>query len=213
MKTRTVENRIFNYKKALEIGLIISLTVHIFLLQGSKKIDVKSIQFENKLKEIDVINTPLTHHEKKTAAPLKPTIPISSESEELLPDETIDLTTLDLINQTKTLKPPPPPEELPFVAFDKPPIPIGGYGALAKNVKYPEIARKANVEGTLTIAAQIDEKGNVVATRILKSLGPVGCDEAAEKAVRSVKWKPALQRDRKVKVWISIPIVFKLTKS
>ena len=56
----------------------------------------------------------------------------------------------------------------------------------------------------------VDEHGNVVATKILKSLGNNGCDEAAVAAIKSVKWKPAMQRDRPVKVWVAIPVIFKL---
>jgi protein TonB len=77
-------------------------------------------------------------------------------------------------------------------------------------LKYPEIARKAGIEGTVYVEAVIDEKGNVVQTAIMKSLGHSGCDEAAIAAIRSVKWKPAKQRDRAVKVRISIPVKFRL---
>ena len=56
----------------------------------------------------------------------------------------------------------------------------------------------------------IDENGRVVDTKILKSLGNNGCDEAAVAAIKSVKWKPAKQRDKPVKVWVGIPVVFML---
>ncbi|RMF56682.1 MAG: energy transducer TonB, partial [Calditrichaeota bacterium] len=29
-------------------------------------------------------------------------------------------------------------------------------------------------------------------------------------AIKSVRWKPAKQRDRPVKVWVGIPVIFKL---
>ena len=51
-----------------------------------------------------------------------------------------------------------------------------------------------------------------VETRIMRSLGPNGCDEAAAEAVRGVKWNPAYQRDRAVKVWVTIPVEFKLIR-
>ena len=56
----------------------------------------------------------------------------------------------------------------------------------------------------------VDERGNVVKTDVIKSLGNNGCDEAAVKAIKSVKWKPAMQRDKPVKVWVSIPVRFVL---
>jgi len=108
-----------------------------------------------------------------------------------------------------------PPEEEDgetpiFVAYDEAPAPIGGFAAIQSNLVYPEIARKAGVEGRVYVNVLIDEKGNVIDTRILKSLGNNGCDEAAVAAIKSVKWKPAKQRDKPVKVWVGIPVVFKL---
>jgi len=38
----------------------------------------------------------------------------------------------------------------------------------------------------------------------------MGFSEAAQKAVMLVKWKPAKQRDRAVKVWVSVPVRFQL---
>ena len=109
--------------------------------------------------------------------------------------------------------PPPPPQkdgEIVFVPYDSPPQPIGGFEAIQQNLVYPELARKAGVEGRVLVYVQVDEKGEVSRTRAIQSLGPNGCDEAAVAAVKAVKWKPAQQRDQKVKVWIAVPVDFKL---
>ena len=154
----------------------------------------------------------MTEQIKKPPPPPKPAIPIPTESEDIPEDLTIDDTVLDL---SDIPPPPPPPEEddtegMIFVAYDEPPSPIGGFSAIQKNLKYPEIARKAGVEGRVFVKVAIDEKGNVFRWEVIKSLGNNGCDEAAVAAIRKVKWKPAMQRDRPVKVWISIPVIFKL---
>lgn len=96
------------------------------------------------------------------------------------------------------------------MAYDEAPEPIGGFGAIQRNLEYPEIARKAGIEGRVIVNVLVDVDGSVVETKILKSLGHSGCDEAAVKAIRTVKWKPAKQRDRPVKVWVGIPVIFKL---
>lgn len=57
---------------------------------------------------------------------------------------------------------------------------------------------------------QFDEKGKVAGTKVLQSLGNNGCDEAAIAAVKKVKWKPAIHRKNPVKVWFSVPVVFRL---
>ena len=200
------------YKKVFEYGLVLSLVVIIFLLQGYKKFEAKSTMKEVKLQELLVEDIPQTQQEKQAPAPSRPTVPIASEDEDLPEDETIDIMDLDLDEDAPP--PPPPPDEdsdvIVFVPYDEPPVPIGGFPAIQKKLVYPEIARKAGVEGRVTIYAQVDESGNVVRTRVVQSLGPNGCDEAAIKAIMSVKWKPAKQRDRSVKVWIAVPVDFRL---
>ena len=92
------------------------------------------------------------------------------------------------------------------------PEPIGGMSAIQKKVIYPEIAKKAGVEGKVYIKTFIDEKGNVTKTEILKGIGS-GCDKAAIKAVKETKFTPAKQRGKLVKVQVVVPIMFKLNKS
>ena len=89
-------------------------------------------------------------------------------------------------------------------------MPVGGFQAIQRRLVYPEIARKAGVEGRVLVWAQIDVNGNVVRTKIVKTLGPNGCDEAAVNAIKAVDWNPAKQKDRPVKVWIAVPVDFKL---
>jgi TonB family protein len=97
-----------------------------------------------------------------------------------------------------------------FVAYDEPPEPIGGFAAIQTNLKYSEILRKTRVEGKVIVKVLINEKGYVVKTEILKSLGNNDGDAAAIEAIRKVRWKPAMQHNRPVKVWISIPVIFNL---
>ena len=96
-----------------------------------------------------------------------------------------------------------------FVPYDEAPEPIGGYAAILKKVIYPEEAKANYVEGRVMIQAQIDENGDVVRTVVMKPLESL-CDEAAAAAIQSVKWKPAYQGDEPVKVWIAVPVDFKL---
>ncbi len=199
------------YSKILELGLVISLVLHIVVMQGLKKFEVKTDTKQVKLADLQVEEIPQTQQEKSAPAPARPTVPIASEDEDLPEDETIEFTDLDLGEEPPP--PPPPPEDayaIVFVPFDEPPTPIGGFAAIQRKVVYPDIARRAGVEGRVTVYAQIDENGNVVRTKVVQSLGPNGCDEAAVKAIKAVKWRPAKQRDRAVKVWIAVPVDFRL---
>lgn len=94
--------------------------------------------------------------------------------------------------------------------YDEPPQPVGGMEAIQQNVVYPEIARKAGVEGTVVINVLIDESGAVLRTEILKSMGNNGCDGAAVEAIKSVEWKPATRDGKPVKAWITVSVVFRL---
>jgi len=200
------------YKKNVELGLVLTLGLLLVLFQSFKRMEeAEAVEFKVDQK-IEVAEIEQTQQQERQQAPKRPTIPIESEDEDIPEDLTIESTEVDL---SELPPPPPPPEddegESPiFFAYDEPPEAIGGYGAIQRNLVYPEIARKAGVEGKVIVLAVIDEKGNVVRTQVVKSLGNNGCDEAAIAAIRKTKWKPAMQRDKAVKVQISIPVVFKL---
>ncbi len=199
------------YKKALEIGIMSSLGILILVFQLFRAINLEATESKTKEIKIEVADIPPTEQFKRPPPPPKPSIPVPSESEDIPEDLTIEATDLDL---SDIPPPPPPPEEDDgmniFVPFDEPPSPIGGFRSIQKALKYPEIARKAGIEGRVIIQVQVSEKGKVLNTRVIKSLGHSGCDEAAVKAIKNVKWKPALQRDKPVKVWVAIPVIFRL---
>lgn len=96
-----------------------------------------------------------------------------------------------------------------FVAVEHMPSPIGGVAGIQKRITYPEIARKAGIQGRVFVKAFIDEKGNVVKTEIIRGIGG-GCDVAAQNAVKQTKFEPGRQRGKAVKVQVSIPILFKI---
>lgn len=95
----------------------------------------------------------------------------------------------------------PPPD---FVAFDKAPVPI----KQAKPV-YPDIARKAGLQGTVIVKLWIDKEGKVRKAQILKSDSDVFNQPAIDAAMQFV-FTPALQRDKPVPVWLSMPFKFRL---
>jgi len=71
-------------------------------------------------------------------------------------------------------------------------------------------AQRAGVEGSITVNALIDEKGNVIDTGILKGIqDDKGLGKAAEAAVKKWKFQPAMKGGVNVKVWKPFVIVFK----
>ncbi len=89
------------------------------------------------------------------------------------------------------------------------PAPIGGLVALFKKVKYPELARKAQIQGKVYVMALVNEHGGVDAVKVLKGIGG-GCDEAAVAAVKATKFTPGKVKGKNVKVKVALPIIFKL---
>lgn len=89
------------------------------------------------------------------------------------------------------------------------PGPIGGMFAIQEKIKYPEIAKRAGIQGRVIIQAFVDENGNVVHAKVLNGIGG-GCDEMAIDAVKKTKFNPGTQNGKPVKVQVTIPIVFKL---
>jgi protein TonB len=80
---------------------------------------------------------------------------------------------------------------------------------LQRSITYPEIAKKAGVEGRVIVQFVVDEQGNVRDPVVVRGIG-AGCDEEAIKAVLDVKFRPGRQRGQPVQVKMSLPITFRL---
>ncbi|MEX2115950.1 MAG: energy transducer TonB [Bacteroidota bacterium] len=152
-----------------------------------------------------------TRQENRPPPPPRPPIPIEAPSDEEIED--VDLASSE-INVAEDIAPPPPAnnseEEEYFVAVEEMPEPIGGMVAIHNNLIYPEIARRAGIQGRVYVLAFVNDKGEVTKTEVIKGIG-AGCDEAAMAAVRKARFIPGRQRGKPVKVRISIPIRFQLT--
>jgi len=74
--------------------------------------------------------------------------------------------------------------------------------------EYPPLLRDAGIGGTVDIWFFIDEEGKVVRTQVDKSSGHKALDDAAIKVSEIIQFSPALNRDKRVPVWISLPITF-----
>ena len=94
--------------------------------------------------------------------------------------------------------------------LDQVPILIGSMKHLADNVQYPERARRASLEGRVTVAFIIDKYGNVRSPTVTRSLG-AGCDEEVLRAIQNIRFAPGQLRGNPVNVITSLTFVFTLT--
>jgi protein TonB len=73
---------------------------------------------------------------------------------------------------------------------------------------YPPFLRDAGVGGRPTVWIHVDENGEVIGAQIHESSNREALDQAALAVAHAMKFSPALNFDRKVSVWVSIPISF-----
>lgn len=73
---------------------------------------------------------------------------------------------------------------------------------------YPPLLRDAGIGGTPVVWFFIDENGRVLRTQLSKSSGYDALDAAAIQVANQMQFSPALNRDKRVQVWVEIPVVF-----
>ena len=201
----------FKYKKTFEVALIIALALMIIAFKFFPDVKPPNKILTGSQEVVDVEDIDITKQENRPPPPPRPPIPIEAPGDQQLEDVDIMSTEVDI---TRDAPPPPPPaedEETYFVAVEDLPEPVNGIAGIQSLVVYPEIAKRAGVEGTVFVEAYVDETGNVTRTNVVKGIG-AGCDEAAMSAVQKTKFKPGKQRGKAVKVRMSIPIRFRLQK-
>ena len=75
---------------------------------------------------------------------------------------------------------------------------------------YPSLLRDAGVTGDVLVWVFLNEEGVVTKTQIKQSSGVPQLDEAALAVAAQMRFSPALNRDVRVKVWVSVPIRFRM---
>ncbi len=83
---------------------------------------------------------------------------------------------------------------------------------LAKNLKYPEIARDAGIEGKCYLKFVVSNKGEISNVQVMR--GIPGCKECDNEAIRVVKsmpnWIPGKNNGKPVNSYFHLPVSFKI---
>jgi len=209
-----------SYGLALPAGLVLALGVVVlaFHIPVSSHSDYTIVEVRQELVTLEEILQ--TRQELPPPAPPRPPVPIEVPNDQVL-DESVELqfdASLDLDEALVDVKPPPPPptveeeEEVSneiFVAVEDMPVLIGGLSSLTSAIEYPEMARKAGVEGRVIVQIIIDEQGIPRDPIIVRSVSGL-LDEEAMRAVMLQRFTPGRQRGRAVKVKLAIPVMFRL---
>ncbi len=211
-----------DYGLTVEIGFVLALLILVGMfhlqIQFEEEFDTTAVQQE----VVQMEEIMQTEQVQKPPPPPKPQLPVVVADDVILDDVELNLdAALDIGAPLEDLPPPPPPAEEPeeeaaeeyeeeiFVVVEQMPELIGGIEELQKEIKYPEMARQAGVNGRVFVQFVVDEVGNVTNPVVLRGIGG-GCDEEAMRVIKKAKFKPGKQRGKAVKVRYVIPIVFKL---
>lgn len=208
------------YAITLEAGFIITLVVLNILFRihfnPSSDFDPTTVE-QDVISMEEIVRTEQIH---RPPPPPRPPAPRAVPNEEIVEDMFFDLSTDFDLDMLLDISGPPPamPEteeeeaiddrEI-FTIVEEMPVLLGGANAIYQYLRYPEIARRAGIEGRVIVQFVIDQEGNVVDPVVVRGIGG-GCDEAALEAVTNLKFSPGRQRGRPVKVRYSLPITFRL---
>ncbi len=77
--------------------------------------------------------------------------------------------------------------------------------------EFPEIARRAGVEGTVWVNCLVDKNGRVKKAIVMKSDNPI-FEEPAIEAARQWLFTPAIMNNGPIAVWATVPFKFQLNK-
>lgn len=203
------------YTIFVELGLIVALLG----LLGLFNVDIRSNSgnqdMSTKQETVKMEEVVQTKQEEKPPAPPKPQAPVEVPNDEIIEDESINLDAELNTNRAADIPPPPEEEEEEnsdeevFVMVEHMPKLKGGLKSIQKEIKYPNMARKAGIEGRVYVQFVVTPKGNVENAKVVRGIGG-GCDKEALRVVRDANFRPGMQRGNPVPVRMSLPVVFQL---
>ena len=97
-----------------------------------------------------------------------------------------------------------------YLNVEKMPIIKGGFAAVGKKIKYPNIAKKMGMQGVVYIGFIVNSEGKVEDPKILKSVAKILDEEAIRVVEKEIEFEPGYQEGKAVPVRFVLPIKFKL---
>lgn len=206
----------------IQIGLVLALAVVFFAFEY-KSYDKRTINIVQRVAE-DITEEiiPITEQNVKPPPPPPPqqvTVLQIVEDNVEVEDVKIDVE----VNQKVAIEVYVPPAreeeeevvetEIFTVVESMPEFPGGAEAMMAfiaKNMKYPPMARESGIQGRVFVNFVVEPNGSVSNVKVLRGIGG-GCDEEAIRVVESMpKWTPGRQRGKAVRVSFNLPVRFTL---
>ncbi|MBZ0242672.1 MAG: TonB family protein [Bacteroidales bacterium] len=205
-----------------QIGLIIALAV-VFLAFEYKNYDKRTLDLmERSVEDMTEEIIPITEQKVKPPPPPPPkqVTVLQVVEDDVKVDQEIEIDVE--VNQETVIEvyvPPVREEEVIeeaeiFTVVESMPEFPGGPGKMmeyiAKNIKYPAMARESGIQGRVFVNFVVEPDGSVSNVKILRGIGG-GCDEEAVRVVEDMpKWTPGRQRGKAVRVSFNLPVRFTL---
>ena len=206
-----------------QIGLIISLLIA-WMAFEHKSYDKREID-PSLLRQTEVVEeemVEITKQEEPKPQPVE--MPKQTTQLEIVEDD-VEVEDIEInaeVDQTEVIEEYVPVEveeedvqeqEIFQIVEEMPAYPGGDQKLMeyvAKNIKYPQIARETGIQGRVFVGFVVEPDGSVSNVKVLRGIGG-GCDEEAMRVVKSMpKWKPGKQRGKAVRVSYMLPVNFKL---
>lgn len=215
----------------LLLGIVVALSVLFAAFQWRSFAEVTEHQYA--LNQADLEDTMLIEDlpEDKPEEP-EPVAQPEQQIEAALPedfkvvDNDVKVQEIVFKSSDETDKPLPPPapvapapveeetEEIFEVVEESAEFVDGGMEGLnkylAKNIRYPEVAQEAGIQGRVVVQFVVEKDGSATDIKVVRSVDPA-LDKEAERVVKSMpKWKPGKQRGKPVRSKFTLPVHFRL---
>ena len=205
----------------IQIGLIVSLAVAwaVFEIKSYDK-----MEFADVGRTVEVVEEEMVEITKQEQKPQPVEVPKQTTQIQVVEDD-VEVEDIEInadVDQNEVIEEYVAPEieeediqeaEIFTIVEEMPDFPGGTQKLadyLAKNIKYPQMARESGIQGRVFISFVVEPDGSVSNVNVMRSLGG-GCDEEAVRVVKSMpKWKPGKQRGKPVRVSYILPVNFKL---
>lgn len=200
------------YTIFLEAGLIAALLIFIAAAKFDLSSEKANVDLTSEQEVVEMEEIIQTEQIEKPPPPPRPPVPVEVPNDEVVEDQIINIDAEFNFDQPLDMHPTSKKEgteEDFFIVVEEMPELIGGLAALQKNIRYPERARKAGIEGRVIVQFVVNKKGKVENPKVIRGIGG-GCDKEALRAANNARFKPGRQRGEPVRVQYSLPVIFKL---
>lgn len=194
------------------IGLIIAVLLHVAVFELFPRLDVDELgAAETALETIELPpEVRIPPPPEQISRPATPRVAAVDIDE----DVTIAPTTFES-NPVESLPPPPttgsPADRPSFIPYTVAPV-LQNRDEVLRVLQrsYPSQLREAGIAGDVVLWLFIDEDGNVQKSVVAESSGYEQLDKAAHAVAAKMRFKPAMNRDKKTAVWLAQAIDFEV---